>query len=73
MPDETFEQAPANTPKTTRASVSFPRELYETLELLARQKKVSVAWVVREAAESYVAAQWPLFADSGEGAEHRGR
>ena len=51
--------------KTTashRASVSFPPELYETLEAVAREKKVSVAWVVREAAERYVAEQWPLFA-----------
>lgn len=45
-----------------RASVSFPPELYETLEGIARQKRVSVAWVVREAAERYVAEQWPLFA-----------
>lgn len=73
MPGETLKQAPASRSKTTRASVSFPRELYETLELLARQKKVSVAWVVREAAESYVADQWPLFGHSGEGVEHRGR
>lgn len=43
-----------------RASVSFPPELYRTLEDIARQKKVSIAWVVREAAEKYVADQWPL-------------
>jgi len=42
--------------------VSFPPELYETLEGIARQKKVSVAWVVRDAAEKYVAQEWPLFA-----------
>lgn len=47
--------------KTTRASVSFPCELYETLELLAKEKKVSVAWIVRDAAEKYVGEQWPLF------------
>jgi predicted DNA-binding protein len=35
--------------------VSFPPELYRNLELLAKEKKVSVAWVVREAAERYVA------------------
>ena len=34
-----------------RASVSFPPELYRTLEELAKKKKVSIAWVVREAAE----------------------
>ena len=43
-----------------RASVSFPPELHDTLERIAKQKKVSVAWVVREAAEQYVASQWPL-------------
>ena len=43
-----------------RASVSFPADLYRTLEEIARQKKVSIAWVVREAAERYVADQWPL-------------
>lgn len=45
----------------SRASVSFPPELYRTLEKLAQQKKVSLAWVVREAAEKYVQDQWPLF------------
>ncbi|WP_200810450.1 CopG family transcriptional regulator [Nitrospira sp. ND1] len=44
-----------------RASVGFPPELYRTLEKMAKQKKVSLAWVVREAAEKYVADQWPLF------------
>ena len=44
-----------------RASVSFPRELYETLEDLEIRKKVSIAWVVRDAVEKYVADQWPLF------------
>ena len=34
-----------------RASISFPPDLYETLEDIAKQKKVSLAWVVRDAAE----------------------
>jgi metal-responsive CopG/Arc/MetJ family transcriptional regulator len=38
-----------------RASISFPPDLYETLEGIAKQKKVSLAWVVRDAAERYVA------------------
>jgi metal-responsive CopG/Arc/MetJ family transcriptional regulator len=37
-----------------RASISFPPALYETLEEIAKQKKVSLAWVVRDAAEKYV-------------------
>jgi len=39
-----------------RASISFPPDLYESLEGIASQKKVSVAWVVRDASERYVAA-----------------
>jgi metal-responsive CopG/Arc/MetJ family transcriptional regulator len=44
----------------SRASVSFPPDLYRTLGQLAKQKKVSIAWVVRDAAEKYIADQWPL-------------
>lgn len=44
-----------------RASISFPPEVYETLEIIAKEKKVSLAWVVREAAEKYIADKWPLF------------
>lgn len=44
-----------------RASISFPPEVYETLEVIAKEKKVSLAWVVREAAEKYIADKWPLF------------
>lgn len=57
--DEPFD---VNTPEASvRASISFPRELYQTLEDIARQKKVSLAWVVRDAAEHYVSDKWPLF------------
>jgi len=38
-----------------RASISFPPDLYRNLEQIAKQKKVSVAWVVRDATEKYVA------------------
>lgn len=47
--------------RAVRTSVSLPPDLHETLSQLAQSKKVSVAWVIREAAESYVASQWPLF------------
>jgi predicted DNA-binding protein len=40
-----------------RASITFPPDLYKTLEELALQKKVSLAWVVREAADKYVEDQ----------------
>lgn len=54
-------------PKMPRASVSFPPELYAILERIAKEKKVSVAWVVRDAAEKYVGDQWPLFAGKSQG------
>lgn len=50
----------AEKPKTIRASVSFPSDLYQDLERIAKEQKVSVAWVVREAAEKYVTERWPL-------------
>src|ERR1039458_576935 len=56
---KTHKSRPSHSP---RASVTFTPELYQTLEDLAKKKKVSVAWVVRDAAERYVADQWPLFA-----------
>lgn len=43
-----------------RASVSFPSDLYESLEAIARHKKVSLAWVIREAAERYAATERAL-------------
>jgi metal-responsive CopG/Arc/MetJ family transcriptional regulator len=57
-------------PPTVRASISFPSDLYETLDEIAKQKKVSLAWVVRDATEKYVAEQGPLLrGKAGEGDE----
>lgn len=42
---------------SVRASISFPPEIYEVLQQLAKQKKVSLAWVVRDAVERYAAEQ----------------
>jgi predicted DNA-binding ribbon-helix-helix protein len=53
--DEHHDVAKPNADTSVRASISFPSALYETLELIAKQKKVSLAWVVRDAAEHYVA------------------
>ena len=49
--------AKANGPAWVRASISFPPNLYGSLAELARRKKVSLAWVVRDAAEKYVAVE----------------
>ena len=37
-----------------RTSISFPPDIYKILEETAREKKVSLAWVVRDAVEQYV-------------------
>jgi metal-responsive CopG/Arc/MetJ family transcriptional regulator len=44
-----------------RVSVTLPGDVYETLERIAREKKVSLAWVVREACDQYISDKWPLF------------
>jgi len=48
-----------------RVTISFPPEVYETLEIIAKQKKVSLAWVVREAADQYLGDKWPLLRGQG--------
>lgn len=47
---------------SVRATISFPSDRYANLEEIAKQKKVSLAWVVREAVDSYIEDKWPLFA-----------
>lgn len=45
---------PKRDQETVRASVSFNVGDYEQLERLAAEKKVSLAWVVREAVSLYI-------------------
>lgn len=51
---------------SNRTSISFPPELYRTLGAIAKQQKVSLAWVIRDAAEKYVKDRWPLLERAGE-------
>ncbi len=55
--------APAE--RTVRASVSFPEDQYAELERIAQDQRVSLAWVVREAVQTYLVQRWPLL--DGEG------
>ncbi|MGD0910208.1 MAG: CopG family transcriptional regulator [Candidatus Acidiferrales bacterium] len=48
-----------------RASISFPPHLYKSLEEIAQQKKVSLAWVVRDAVEKYVSSELKSGRESG--------
>jgi len=43
-----------------RASIVFPPSVYQTQEVFAVRKKVSLAWVVCDAAEQYIPEQRPL-------------
>jgi hypothetical protein len=55
----------ADSPAQVRATLSFPPDVYESLKVIAKQKKVSLAWVVREATEQYLSEKWPLFKGQG--------
>ena len=44
-----------------RLSVSLAREDYRELEEISRDKRVSVAWVVRDAVATYLESRNPLF------------
>jgi hypothetical protein len=46
-----------------RATISFPAGVYEILGRIARQKKVSLAWVVRDAAEQYIGRKLSMLAN----------
>jgi metal-responsive CopG/Arc/MetJ family transcriptional regulator len=50
--------------RSPRLSVTIPFETYDSLERIARKKKVSLAWVVRDAAERYVSDELPLFREA---------
>ena len=43
--------------RKVRASISLPSDLYEGIERIARTKKVSIAWVVRDAVEKYLESE----------------
>ena len=65
MKGKNVEQRRLKAPKGSfiRASISFPVDIYESLVNLASQRKVSLAWVVRDAAEKYVANKKPVPGD----------
>ena len=48
-----------------RPTISFPPDIHDALERIARDKKVSLSWVVRDAVDVYLAEKWPLFKKLG--------
>ena len=53
--------------RSPRISITFPSDLYQTIEVIAKQKKVSLAWVVRDAAEKYITEQKPTIRKQRQG------
>lgn len=51
----------ASEKRTTRITVTLPPDNYALLVRIARSKKVSASWVVRDAVDKYLAADIPLF------------
>ena len=50
-----------NSEQTIRASISFPELQYAELERMAKEQRVSLSWVVRDAVQEYIKTRWPLF------------
>ena len=55
--------------KSIRVSVSFDVADYAAIKRIAKRKRVSTAWVVRDAVASYLGSQVPLFARGPRGNE----
>jgi len=59
---EAHETRNSTSPPTAsaRLSISLSPEHHEILERVAQEKRVSIAWVVRDAIHDYLAQRWPL-------------
>ncbi len=53
---------------TVRTTVTIPKNDYEEIERIAREKRVSVAWVVREAVADYLVEEFEVPKTTGRGA-----
>ena len=62
-PRKAKKQAPSSA--RVRPTISFPPDMHDALERIAREKKVSLSWVVRDAVDVYLAEKWPLLKTLG--------
>jgi hypothetical protein len=51
--------------KSVRISVSLPADQHTALTAIAKDNRVSLAWVVRTAVEEYLSNKTPLFNQKG--------
>ena len=47
----------------TRITITLPPEHYEHVVWMAKKKRVSASWIVRDAVDKYLAEDAPLFAE----------
>jgi hypothetical protein len=52
---------PEQSPSTHRLTISIPTETHDSVIQLAQKKRVSAAWIIREALEEYLHQDIPLF------------
>jgi hypothetical protein len=50
-------------PPSVRVTVSLPADVHRIVEALAKEKRVSVAWILRDAAQEYLGDRWPLLGE----------
>jgi len=53
----------------TRITITLPPEHYEHVVWMAKNKRVSASWIVRDAVAKYLAEDMPLFADRERGSQ----
>jgi metal-responsive CopG/Arc/MetJ family transcriptional regulator len=51
---------PKRAGRSTRITVTLPPENYELLVRMAKNRKVSASWMVRDAVDKYLSADAPL-------------
>jgi Arc/MetJ-type ribon-helix-helix transcriptional regulator len=64
MPPSTTPSNDSAKTSGTRITVTLPPEHYEHVLRVAKRKRVSASWVVRDAVERYLADEMPLFAEN---------
>ncbi len=64
MADDKDKPGPKHAKRPTRITVTLPPENYELLVRMAKSKKVSASWMVRDAVDKYLSADVPLLKPS---------